>query len=90
MIPTFRTPEAGGGAFGNIASFYQNQQLLQQTPPPLSHAGQAGHRRRAAADRKRAGRAAQGADRDGVQGPAVGLPHPGHARPSWRAVPTKP
>jgi acetyltransferase len=24
------------GAFGNIASFYQNQQLLQQTPPPLS------------------------------------------------------
>ena len=23
-------------AFGNIASFYQNQQLLQQTPPPLS------------------------------------------------------
>jgi acetyltransferase len=24
------------GAFGNIASFYQNQLLLQQTPPPLS------------------------------------------------------
>jgi len=36
MIPTFRTPEAAVGAFGNIASFYQNQQLLQQTPPPLS------------------------------------------------------
>jgi acetyltransferase len=35
-IPTFRTPEAGVGAFGNLASFYQNQQLLQQTPPPLS------------------------------------------------------
>lgn len=35
-IPSFRTPEAGVGAFGNIASFYQNQQLLQQTPPPLS------------------------------------------------------
>ena len=35
-IPTFRTPEAAVGAFGNIASFYQNQQLLQQTPPPLS------------------------------------------------------
>ena len=39
LIPTFRTPEAAVGAFGNIASFYQNQQLLQQTPPPLtSHA----------------------------------------------------
>jgi acetyltransferase len=25
------------GAFGNIASFYQNQHLLQQTPPPLSN-----------------------------------------------------
>jgi acetyltransferase len=36
-IPTFRTPEAAVGAFGNIASFYQNQQLLQQTPPPLSN-----------------------------------------------------
>ncbi|MEJ8847893.1 GNAT family N-acetyltransferase [Variovorax rhizosphaerae] len=35
-IPTFRTPEAAVGAFGNIASFYQNQMLLQQTPPPLS------------------------------------------------------
>jgi acetyltransferase len=35
-VPTFRTPEAAVGAFGNIASFYQNQQLLQQTPPPLS------------------------------------------------------
>ena len=35
-IPSFRTPEAAVGAFGNIASFYQNQQLLQQTPTPLS------------------------------------------------------
>ena len=35
-IPNFRTPEAAVGAFGNIAMFYQNQQLLQQTPPPLS------------------------------------------------------
>ena len=35
-IPAFRTPEAAVGAFGNIAAFYQNQQLLQQTPPPLS------------------------------------------------------
>ena len=33
-IPNFRTPEAAVDAFGNIASFYQNQQLLQQTPPP--------------------------------------------------------
>lgn len=36
VIPSFRTPEAAVGAFGNIASFYQNQQLLQQTPSPLS------------------------------------------------------
>ena len=36
VIPTFRTPEAAVDAFGNIASFYQNQLLLQQTPPPLS------------------------------------------------------
>jgi acetyltransferase len=35
-IPGFRTPEAAVGAFGNIATFYQNQRLLQQTPPPLS------------------------------------------------------
>jgi acetyltransferase len=39
-IPNFRTPEAGVGAFSNIASFYQNQLLLQQTPPPLSHLAQ--------------------------------------------------
>lgn len=37
QIPSFRTPEAAVGAFGNIASFYQAQQLLQQTPPPLSN-----------------------------------------------------
>jgi acetyltransferase len=36
-IPTFRTPEGAVDAFSNIASFYQNQQLLQQTPSPLSH-----------------------------------------------------
>ena len=36
-IPSFRTPEAAVDAFGNIASFYQNQQLLQQTPPPNSN-----------------------------------------------------
>ena len=39
-IPSFRTPEAAVDAFGNIASFYQNQQLLQQTPPPLSTGAQ--------------------------------------------------
>jgi acetyltransferase len=36
-IPNFRTPEAAVDAFGNIASFYQNQQLLQQTPAPTSN-----------------------------------------------------
>jgi acetyltransferase len=35
-IPSFRTPEAAVGAFHNISSFHQNQQLLHQTPPPLS------------------------------------------------------
>ncbi|HEY8608595.1 MAG TPA: bifunctional acetate--CoA ligase family protein/GNAT family N-acetyltransferase [Noviherbaspirillum sp.] len=35
-IPTYRTPEAAVDAFYNIASFHQNQQLLHQTPPPLS------------------------------------------------------
>jgi len=39
-IPNFRTPEAAVGAFANIASFYQNQLLLQQTPPPLSSLAQ--------------------------------------------------
>ncbi len=36
-IATFRTPEAAVDAFGHIAAFYHNQQLLRQTPPPLSH-----------------------------------------------------
>lgn len=35
-IPTFRTPEAAVDAFSRIASFHFNQQLLQQTPAPLS------------------------------------------------------
>ena len=35
-IAGFRTPEAAVGAFGNIAAFYRNRQLLQQTPPPMS------------------------------------------------------
>ena len=36
-IPIFRSPEAAVGAFSNIASYYHNQKLLQQTPPPLTH-----------------------------------------------------
>lgn len=39
-IPTFRTPEAAVDAFSNIASFYRNQQMLMQTPPPLTHLAQ--------------------------------------------------
>jgi acetyltransferase len=39
-IANFRTPEAAVGAFGNIATFYANQQLLLQTPPPMSHLAQ--------------------------------------------------
>ncbi|WP_424195308.1 bifunctional acetate--CoA ligase family protein/GNAT family N-acetyltransferase [Ampullimonas aquatilis] len=39
-IPTFRMPEGAVDAFNNIASYYQNQQLLQQTPPPLSELAQ--------------------------------------------------
>ncbi|MBC7941638.1 MAG: GNAT family N-acetyltransferase, partial [Chitinophagaceae bacterium] len=40
QMPVFRTPEAAVDAFHSIASFYRNQQLLQQTPPPLSHLAQ--------------------------------------------------
>jgi acetyltransferase len=35
-MPSFRTPEAAADAFHSITSFYRNQQMLQQTPPPLS------------------------------------------------------
>jgi acetyltransferase len=35
QMPVFRTPEGAVDAFHNIASYYRNQQLLQQTPPPL-------------------------------------------------------
>jgi acetyltransferase len=35
LMPVFRTPEGAVDAFQNISSFYRNQQLLQQTPPPL-------------------------------------------------------
>ncbi len=36
QMPMFRTPEAAVDAFHSIASYYRNQQLLQQTPPPSS------------------------------------------------------
>ncbi len=36
QMPIFRTPESAVDAFHSIASFYRNQQLLQQTPSPLS------------------------------------------------------
>ena len=36
-MPVFRTPEAAVDALYSITSFYRNQQLLQQIPPPLSH-----------------------------------------------------
>jgi len=39
-MPVFRTPEAAVDAFHSIASFYRNQQMLQQTPPPLSDLAQ--------------------------------------------------
>jgi acetyltransferase len=31
LLPAFRSPEAAVDAFNSIASFYRNQQLLQQT-----------------------------------------------------------
>lgn len=34
-MPVFRTPETAVDAFHSIASFYRNQQLLQQSPTPL-------------------------------------------------------
>jgi acetyltransferase len=39
-MPVFRVPEAAVDAFNSIASFYRNQQLLQQTPPPLGDGAQ--------------------------------------------------
>lgn len=35
-IPTLRTPEPAVEMFHHISSFFRNQQLLRQTPPPLS------------------------------------------------------
>jgi acetyltransferase len=39
-IPALRTPEAAVDAFGNLATFHYNQELLRQIPPPM-----AGHTR---------------------------------------------
>jgi acetyltransferase len=36
QVPAFRTPEAAVDAFGNLATFYYNQELLRQIPPPAS------------------------------------------------------
>jgi acetyltransferase len=38
-LPVFRLPEAAVDAFANIASYYHNQQMLMQTPPPLNVGG---------------------------------------------------
>ena len=35
-LPLFRLPEAAVDAFANIATYYRNQQMLMQTPPPLN------------------------------------------------------
>ncbi|HQY28232.1 MAG TPA: GNAT family N-acetyltransferase, partial [Burkholderiaceae bacterium] len=35
-VPVFRTPEAAVDAFSTVATFYQNQMLLQQVPSSLS------------------------------------------------------
>lgn len=35
-LPVFSTPEAAVDAFSTVATFHQNQQLLQQVPRPLS------------------------------------------------------
>jgi acetyltransferase len=35
-VPVYRTPEAAVDAFSSVATFYQNQMLLQQVPTPLS------------------------------------------------------
>ncbi len=35
-IPVFRTPEAAVDAYLNVATFHENQRLLQQIPPSLS------------------------------------------------------
>jgi len=35
-LPVFRTPEAAVDAFSTVATFHQNQLLLQQVPHPLS------------------------------------------------------
>ncbi|MFM2398459.1 MAG: hypothetical protein RL341_616 [Pseudomonadota bacterium] len=39
-VPALRTPEAAVDAFGNLASFHYNQELLRQIPPPVAGAKQ--------------------------------------------------
>jgi len=36
-IPTFRAPEPAVELFSHVSSYYRNQKLLAQTPPPLTH-----------------------------------------------------
>ncbi|MBN9459813.1 MAG: bifunctional acetate--CoA ligase family protein/GNAT family N-acetyltransferase [Burkholderiales bacterium] len=40
-IPVYDTPEAAVDAFSTVATFYQNQLLLQQVPGPLAERGDA-------------------------------------------------
>lgn len=35
-IPALRTPESAVDAFGNLATFHYNQELLHQIPPPMA------------------------------------------------------
>jgi acetyltransferase len=35
-VPALRTPEAAVDAFGNLATFHYNQELLRQIPPPMA------------------------------------------------------
>ncbi|GAB6049187.1 GNAT family N-acetyltransferase [Hydrogenophilus islandicus] len=37
-IPTFRAPEPAVELFSHVSSYYRNQKLLAQTPPPLTNA----------------------------------------------------
>jgi acetyltransferase len=36
QVPALRTPEAAVDAFGNLATFHYNQELLRQIPPPMA------------------------------------------------------
>jgi acetyltransferase len=75
-IPTFRTPEPAVELFGHISAYYRNQKLLVQTPVPVVRPQPAVGRERPAGHRNRPLRAPQEPQRDGIQGPAGGLPDP--------------